>query len=411
MASTSVNPAEGHRSRLRQRFSTDTASLTETELLELLLTFAIPRQDTSATAATLIQHFGDLTAVMNAGATQLLEIEGVGDRTAALLQLVAVVSGKMAGTVPFQPLLLDEIVVDLFPEKRQPIEQEEESQSIAEPESGENDGELRAFVNDEVLHSQEYLPEAHRFSTLDDFRSFLVKQLPYNAAATRQRRANHILNRFFPNGSLDISLVEFLRQTTSAKGRDSAIFYGLVRGEPLLLKVAEELIWPALANGRVTREEMRTFILGSLPTLSKSSQVNVLRSILTAYSQLGIATIDNDTLQIQLHPGDLDGFIYGLSAEFPQPGIYRFDTLEKGLLRKGLLWDAGWMRRQLYLLETAGIIAKVSEIDAVRQFTLRYTPKETLRAYFALGENALAILRESSEGSDSEYTLNETNNG
>ena len=44
----------GHRDRLRQRFQSAPASLSEKELLELLLTYAIPRRDTFPLAEELI---------------------------------------------------------------------------------------------------------------------------------------------------------------------------------------------------------------------------------------------------------------------------------------------------------------------------------------------------------------------
>jgi len=40
----------GHRDRLRHRFQQAPASLSEKELLELLLTYAIPRRDTAPLA-------------------------------------------------------------------------------------------------------------------------------------------------------------------------------------------------------------------------------------------------------------------------------------------------------------------------------------------------------------------------
>lgn len=406
----SKTPIDGHRFRLRQRFATDRSTFTETDLLELLLTYAIPRQDVAPIAQYLIQQFGSLTKVIAAEPAALQEIAGIGEHTATLLQLLAEIVKNVSGDTPFQPSLLGETFVDLSPTSVPSINSTEADHAIdeknddAENDDAENDG-LRAFVNDEVSHSQEYLPEAYRFQTLEGFHAYLCDRLPYNATTTRRRRANYIVNRFFPQGALDIVLVDFLRQTKSEAGKDSALFYGLLRSEPLLMKVAEELIWPALAAGRVTREDLRTFILGYLPALSHSSQKNVLRSIMTAYSQLGVATLEKDALYVRQHPGDLDGFVYGLCVEYPQPGIYSFDSLARGLLRKGLLWDMAWMRQQLYLLHQVGIVAKVSEIDAVRQFTLSYDPVETLRAYFALNPQAITGLRKSSDAANTDYSI------
>lgn len=50
---------EGHRDRLRLRFSENPHSFSEVELLELLLSYAIPRRDVSTLAHELLQHFGN----------------------------------------------------------------------------------------------------------------------------------------------------------------------------------------------------------------------------------------------------------------------------------------------------------------------------------------------------------------
>ena len=52
---------EGHRSRLRTRYrAVGEAGLADHELLELLLTFAIPRRDTKLLAKKLLERFGTL---------------------------------------------------------------------------------------------------------------------------------------------------------------------------------------------------------------------------------------------------------------------------------------------------------------------------------------------------------------
>ena len=56
----------GHRSRLRERFrKAGREALADYELLELLLTFAIPRKDTKPAAKRLIERFGSFAAVMD----------------------------------------------------------------------------------------------------------------------------------------------------------------------------------------------------------------------------------------------------------------------------------------------------------------------------------------------------------
>lgn len=58
------------------------------EALEMLLYFAIPRVDTNETAHRLKQQFGSLHKVFEAPIDQLMQVEGIGLRSAQLIKLV-----------------------------------------------------------------------------------------------------------------------------------------------------------------------------------------------------------------------------------------------------------------------------------------------------------------------------------
>lgn len=78
-----------HRSRLRKRFrKTDGNGLHEYELLELLLTYAIPRIDVKPIAKRLLERFGGLSGVLDASQEETEGINGVGPVSAALIRLV-----------------------------------------------------------------------------------------------------------------------------------------------------------------------------------------------------------------------------------------------------------------------------------------------------------------------------------
>lgn len=64
----------GHRARLRERFMVDEgASMPDYELLELLLTMAIPRRDVKPLAKNLLKKFDDIKNVLHTPAHRLLE--------------------------------------------------------------------------------------------------------------------------------------------------------------------------------------------------------------------------------------------------------------------------------------------------------------------------------------------------
>ncbi|MGH2347248.1 MAG: BrxA family protein, partial [Chloroflexota bacterium] len=82
--------ATGQRQRLRARFlAAEPRALTDEALLELLLTYAIPRADLQPLAQRLIADFGSLDAVLRAEPSTLATIPGLGGAAITLLQLTA----------------------------------------------------------------------------------------------------------------------------------------------------------------------------------------------------------------------------------------------------------------------------------------------------------------------------------
>lgn len=79
----------GHRRRLHQKFmNSGIEALHEYEALELLLTYAIRRQDVKVRAKALLERFASLKGVLDADTADLKQIEGIGDRSALLFKVV-----------------------------------------------------------------------------------------------------------------------------------------------------------------------------------------------------------------------------------------------------------------------------------------------------------------------------------
>ena len=84
----------GHRKRLRERFQKSGGEgMHGYELLELLLTYAIPRKDVKPYAKDLIKRFGSLSGVLDAGQKELEEVAKIGPISAILIRLVKEVCG------------------------------------------------------------------------------------------------------------------------------------------------------------------------------------------------------------------------------------------------------------------------------------------------------------------------------
>ena len=88
---------DGHRARLKKQFAENGLdSFNDHRILELLLFYSIPRQDTNTVAHELINHFGSLEGVFDATEDELMKVCGVGENTATLIRLIPAISRRCA---------------------------------------------------------------------------------------------------------------------------------------------------------------------------------------------------------------------------------------------------------------------------------------------------------------------------
>lgn len=85
----------GHRKRLLDKFNkAGIDAFHDYEIVELLLTYAIPRRDCKVMAKELLKKFGSLQRVIDAPKSDLMEVGGVGERCAALIKLVRAIAER-----------------------------------------------------------------------------------------------------------------------------------------------------------------------------------------------------------------------------------------------------------------------------------------------------------------------------
>lgn len=82
----------GHRARLRARLLDDPQSLADYELIEYLLSFAIPRRDTKPLAKKLLREFGSFAQLVSADPESLRRVNGMGDGSIAALKIAQATS-------------------------------------------------------------------------------------------------------------------------------------------------------------------------------------------------------------------------------------------------------------------------------------------------------------------------------
>ncbi len=94
MAATGKTPHyHGHRQRLRERFlKAGFDGFADHEVVELILTLAIPRLDVKQPAKALLERFGDLRGILDAPLEELRSVRGVGEVTPVALRIVRAVA-------------------------------------------------------------------------------------------------------------------------------------------------------------------------------------------------------------------------------------------------------------------------------------------------------------------------------
>jgi len=84
-----VGSVQGHRKRLRARFAAHGFDgFHDYEVIELLLTYAIPRIDVKPIAKRLLKVFGTLAGVFDAPVVELTQVQGLGEKAAVFLTLI-----------------------------------------------------------------------------------------------------------------------------------------------------------------------------------------------------------------------------------------------------------------------------------------------------------------------------------
>ncbi len=79
----------GHRQRMKDRYAaTGFDGMAGHEILELLLFYAIPQQDTNPLAHRLMEEFGSLAGVLDASVEDLMQVEGIGQHAATLISMM-----------------------------------------------------------------------------------------------------------------------------------------------------------------------------------------------------------------------------------------------------------------------------------------------------------------------------------
>ena len=179
----------GHRRRLRERFlKSGFTGFAEHEVIELLLTLAIPRSDVKQQAKALLKHFDSLRGILDAPLTELQSVEGIGEISAIALKII-----RESATLYLQ-------------------EASEGAEVLSDPERLSNFWRMQIGHLKHEVFAVAYLDSAHRLlrdgvetlqeGTID--RAAVYPRRVVEAALKRQAAA-FVLAHNHPNGSVEPS--------------------------------------------------------------------------------------------------------------------------------------------------------------------------------------------------------------
>ncbi len=379
----------GHRQRLRERFfAGEGKSHADEALLDLLLSYAIPQKDVQALAQKLIATFGDLGGVLAADLEMLCRIEGIKSYSAVLLKLTDWIRSHYQPAGLKQPPTLQPEAkqATLFeaPEQKQAPAAVKPQAKPLKPRAPRRGTEM--FANAVLKEAIELLPTLPDTDSVEEIREYLRRRLHFNSEQTRQRYANYIIRRMFPDGQADHGLRSFAQGFRDSQNLRDVAFYRFLKAEPLLVQVVEELLLPALGNGRLNRDRIRSYLTDRFP--SSRSVKDCAQALVDALGAGGVARVDRVKLIFGYRDILLPAFAFVLHSKFPEPGMYDIGKLENNRAIRAMLWNPERILPSLYELRNRGLISKVSEIDNLRQFTTRWSLEEVVDRLVPGGKGA-----------------------
>lgn len=368
----------GHRERLRERFLAEAAgSHTEEALLELLLTYSIPQKDVQPLARKLLSRFGNLSAVLAADPKYLCNFDGIKTHSAVLIKLIDWIRCKC-------PLRESEHVSEIQPEVKQKSlftippsmgtktvtpEKEKKPPANLLPRRGT---ELfgKAVLKESIL----LLPKIPDTGSLSEVRQYLRNHLHFNAEQTRQRFANYMVRRLFPDGHVDKAVKDFSLKYQDRQELRDVCFYRFCKAEPLMLDITSQLLIPNIGGGKIIRMRLKEYLSTRFP--ASKSITDCSKAIIDALKDAGIVKADRTSICFSFREILIPSFAFVLHSEFPEPAMYDISKIETNRAIRSMLWNPDRILPLLYELRNTGLISKISEIDNVRQFTTKFTLEE-----------------------------------
>ena len=370
-----VKSKAGHRERLKAHFvAGEEGAFTDEALLELLLTYAIPQKDVQPLARKLIANFGSLSNVLSTDIAIICEQEGIKEHSAVLLKLIDWIRKHDHSEDGKQAQVKESITAPtLFPEDSPGNTEYGTLKKVQSKLRKSTAPHIRTgLFSKAMLHEAiEMLPKLPDTESLADVKDYLKKHLRFSGQSTRDRNAQYIAQRMFPDGYADAALLAYARAYVSRQELRDACFYRFCKAEPLMYEAIENLLLPAIGTGQLQRSVLRNYLSHRFPDYPSTKDCAF--AIVDALIAGSIITADRLTMNFTFRDIKIPSFAFVLHSEFPEPGMFDIGKLEQNRAIQAMLWKPDAIIPALYELRNRNIISKVSEIDSVRQFTTKYT--------------------------------------
>ena len=369
---------KNHRERLRERFLLgDVGCFTDVKMLELLLTYAIPQRDVKPLAIELISNFGSFDGVLSASIDDLCEIHGVKKYSATLIKLVDKVSmnRKESGKSTRSNKQDIKGQLTLFDKGNGPKPNAFESESKIHQEilgsKEKHQKEVKLFSITALSETIALIPKIPDTDDLEQVKAFLRQNLHFNSVRTRRDYAAYIVKRMFPGEYADKPFRQFASYYDGTQSLRDICFYRFANSEPLMLDIILDALIPAMTAGKLSRDYIIAYLVERFGHENKNIPYCV-SAIINVLTGTQIASLDKKIIRIAYRDIALPAFAFILHSEFSEPGMYDIQKIEDNRSIRATFWNPNSILTSLYELRNIGIINKVSEIDSVRQFTIKY---------------------------------------
>ena len=226
------------------------------------------------------------------------------------------------------------------------------------------------------VESIQAIKDCTGFQSYDEFRAHLIRTLPQNSLATRERYAGYILRRFFSDGSLDQLPVAVWHAYEDDELLEQVTRYPFLSSEPLVGAFVADVIFRLGPGTEIPRMLIQDYVF----SVYGEAKEKVVARLAGSVRALGfIARVDNTwTVQGVSNP-ELALLILTHYLFAPVPAVVTLERILSDPYWKYLgLMDELSVRHTLRAAASQGLVAKYVVADEVEQITTRYSLDEFL---------------------------------